>query len=108
MASTKNMTPIQSFAQVPPFADEDEEAAFWATHELGEEILASMGPLPEAMLPTRPRTKPVTVRFDEDTVERIKALAARRHKGYQTMLKEFVMERLHEEEKREGLIGRPE
>ena len=31
---------------------------------------------------------------------------AGRHKGYQTLLKEFVMERLYEEEKREGLLGR--
>jgi hypothetical protein len=46
-AEAKNMTPIQSFAHVPPFANEDEEAAFWATHVLGEEILESMGPLPE-------------------------------------------------------------
>jgi hypothetical protein len=35
----------------------------------------------------------------------MKALAHRRHKGYQTQLKEFVVERLYEEEKREGLIG---
>jgi hypothetical protein len=27
-------------------------------------------------------------------------------KGYQTLLKEFVIERLYEEEKREGLVGR--
>jgi hypothetical protein len=46
------------------------------------------------------------VRFDDSTLQRIKALAARRHKGYQTLLKEFVIERLYEEEKREGLVGR--
>jgi len=33
-------------------------------------------------------------------------VAARcRDKGYQTLLKEFVAERLYEEEKREGLVG---
>ena len=31
-------------------------------------------------------------------------LAARRNTGYQTLLKEFVVERLYEEEKREGII----
>ena len=46
------------------------------------------------------------MRFDDSTLQRLKALAARRHKGYQTLLKEFVMERLYEEEKREGLVGR--
>ena len=46
------------------------------------------------------------MRFDDSTLQRIKVLAARRHKGYQTLLKEFVMERLYEEEKRKGLVGR--
>lgn len=50
------------------------------------------------------RTKPVAVRFDEFTLERLRALAARRNTGYQTLLKEFVVERLYEEEKREGII----
>jgi hypothetical protein len=31
-------------------------------------------------------------------------LAAKKHKGYQTLLKEFVVERRYEEEKREGLL----
>jgi hypothetical protein len=46
------------------------------------------------------------VRFDQGTLFRLKALARKRHKGYQTLLKEFVMERLYEEEKREGIVGR--
>jgi hypothetical protein len=52
----------------------------------------------------RGRTKPVAVRFDEFTLERLRTLAARRNTGYQTLLKEFVVERLYEEEKREGII----
>jgi hypothetical protein len=44
------------------------------------------------------------VRFDDSTLGQIRALAARRHKGYQTLLKEFVSERLYEEEKREGIV----
>ena len=50
------------------------------------------------------RTKPIAVRFDEFTLERLRALAARRNTGYQTLLKEFVVERLYEEEKRDGII----
>ena len=99
-----DMTTIHSLDEVPTFTSEREEAAFWATHELGDEILSGMDAVPEEVLP-RPRTRPVPVRFDEDTLRRVKALAARRHKGYQTLLKEFVIERLYEEEKREGLVG---
>jgi predicted DNA binding CopG/RHH family protein len=99
-----NMAIIRNFDDVPAFTSESEEAAFWATHELGDEILAQMTAVSEDVLP-RPRTRPIPVRFDEDTLRRVKALAARRHKGYQTLLKEFVIERLYEEEKREGLVG---
>ena len=50
------------------------------------------------------RTTPIAIRFDQFTLERLKALAALRNTGYQTLLKEFVIERLYEEEKREGII----
>jgi hypothetical protein len=52
----------------------------------------------------RGRTTPIAVRFDEFTIKRLKQLAERRNTGYQTLLKEFVIERLFEEEKREGII----
>jgi hypothetical protein len=51
------------------------------------------------------RTTPIAIRFDQFTLQRLKALAATRNTGYQTLLKEFVIERLYEEEKREGIIG---
>jgi hypothetical protein len=50
------------------------------------------------------RTTPIAIRFDQFTLKRLKALAALRNTGYQTLLKEFVVERLYEEEKREGII----
>jgi hypothetical protein len=50
------------------------------------------------------RTTPVAVRFDQFTLKRLKSLAALRNTGYQTLLKEFIVERLYEEEKREGII----
>jgi hypothetical protein len=50
------------------------------------------------------RTTPIAVRFDQFTLKRLKALAALHNKGYQTLLKEFVVERLYEEEKRAGIV----
>jgi hypothetical protein len=52
----------------------------------------------------RGRTTPIAVRFDEFTIKRLKQLAERRNTGYQTLLKEFVIERLYEEEKREEIV----
>ena len=96
---------VKSPKEIPEFRDEAEEAKFWATHELGGELLEQMGPVPEGDLPPpRSRTRPVSIRFDEDLLRRIKALARKKGKGYQTLLKEFVLERLYEEEKREGIL----
>lgn len=50
------------------------------------------------------RTTPIAIRFDQFTLMRLKSLAAARNTGYQTLLKEFVVERLYEEEKRTGII----
>jgi hypothetical protein len=50
------------------------------------------------------RTTPIAIRFDQFTLKRLRALAALRNTGYQTLLKEFVVERLYEEEKRVGII----
>jgi hypothetical protein len=54
---------------------------------------------------TKGRTTPIAVRFDQFTLRRLRTLAALHNKGYQTLLKEFVVERLYEEEKRAGIIG---
>lgn len=64
----------------------------------------SLSEIPESVVPIRPRTRPIAVRLDEDFLRRLKNLAAKRGKGYQTLLKEFIVERVYEEEKREGII----
>lgn len=99
---------IRDLSDVPDFSTEKDAREFWDTHEITEEYLESTGPVPEEdMPPARPRagrTRPIAVRFDEDVLERLKQLADHKHKGYQTLLKEFVSERLYEEEKREGIL----
>lgn len=101
----KRMRKVHSLEEIPEFAGEEEEARFWEEHALGEELLAKMAPPPEGLLPpARPRARPVSIRLDEDLLRRLKAIARRKGKGYQTLLKEFVLERLYEEEKREGVI----
>lgn len=106
MAEEKKTKEIRSEEEIPDFETEEEEAEFWATHSFGEEYLEKMGSVPEGVLPppTRARTKPISLRFDDDVLQRLKAVAETKHKGYQTLLKEFVTERLYEEEKREGML----
>ncbi|MEA2215667.1 MAG: hypothetical protein QOK19_1228 [Solirubrobacteraceae bacterium] len=53
------------------------------------------------------RTTPVAIRLGLFTIERLKTLAALHNTGYQTLLKEFVVERIYEEERRAGIICEP-
>jgi hypothetical protein len=47
----KRMKVLRSMDDVPEFENEDQEAEFWATHELGDEIIDQMGPPPDGLLP---------------------------------------------------------
>lgn len=103
----RRMVPLRDPSEIPEDMSEEEEAEFWDTHEITEEYLEKMGPPPEGVLPPatrQPRSRPLSVRFDEETIQRLRTVAEKKHKGYQTLLKEFVTERLYEEEKREGLL----
>ena len=99
---------VNDTSQIPPFVDKEEERVFWATHRIGPGMIVGEADGPDPLLdaiPVRPRTRPVPIRFDADTLARLKALAARKGIGYQTLLRSFVMERLYEEEKRAGILG---
>ena len=99
---------IEQWDEVPLFASEKEEQAFWDSHTLGESLLQQMqrgGPDDLRGLPVREqaRSRTIAVRFEDDVLQRIRLLAAQKHMRYQTLLKMFVLERLYEEEKRAGL-----
>jgi hypothetical protein len=109
-----DLIPVERREDIPAFKNEDAERAFWATHDLAGALLEGMQPVPpegDDWLPparsesTYARTRPVSVGLDADVLRRLKAVAAKKGKGYQTLLKEFIAERLYEEEKREGLLA---
>jgi len=97
-----NIQPIKDPREMPSGLSDEEQLAYWETHGHTEEYLQKTEEVPEEERP-RARTRPISVRFDAHTLYRIKNLADRRGVGYQTLLKEFVTERLYEEEKREGI-----
>lgn len=102
----QDLAVVSRLQDIPDFGSEAEEHAFWATHELADDLWDQAEPLERDELPPpRSSTKSVAIRFDEHTLERLRALASRRNIGYQTLLKEFVIERLYEEEKRDGIVN---
>ena len=85
---------IHSRDEIPAFATEAEEAEFWSTHSFGPELLAEFtSPAAEEAPPTR-RTRPITLRIDEELLERIQTLAVLEHKPYQRLMKEMLLTQL--------------
>ncbi len=110
--SKNKLKTIHSWDEVPEFRSEREEHEFWGSHSLSEELLDTFEPRSERdNLPsprertiTRPRKSPVSVRMEDDLVSRLKTLAAVKGIGYQTLMRQFVADRVYEEEKREGIL----
>jgi len=98
------LTTIHRLEDIPAFAGEAEEHAFWATHEMSDDLWEQAKPLGmDELPPPRVEVTPIAIHLDAHTLQRVKALAQKQHRGYQTLIKEFVTERLYEEEKRAGL-----
>lgn len=101
---------IHHESEIPKGMTEDEAVEFWETHRMSEELLEDSY-IPEDEeddLPpprkTSTSTKPINIRFEEDLLERLQHLAAIKSIPYQTLLKQFVTERVYEEEKREKVL----
>jgi len=57
--TARPMKVVESLDDLPDFKSEADEAEFWATHELGQEILDAMGPLDDILgPPDRTRQRP--------------------------------------------------
>lgn len=106
----KTMTLIHDPSEIPAFKSEDEEAQFWATHALGEDYPRMSGEDAAELLPPvdesrrTGKSRPTSLRLGTDLERRLRKLAEVKGTSYQTLLKEFVQERVYEEEKRHKII----
>lgn len=89
------MTPINRWSDIPEFVDEESEARFWLDHCLDGQLMA--GSMHE--LDVRESTT-ITLRFDPRMLSRIKRIARSRFLNYQSMMKQWLAERLEEEMRR--------
>ncbi|WP_278914165.1 CopG family antitoxin [Deinococcus wulumuqiensis] len=100
-----DLTIITDMSQIPAFESEAEEVAFWNTHALAEHLLKPEHKEADFLPPPRPRkSTPTSIRLGTDLEQRLRVLAERKNTTYQTLLKEFVLERVYEEEKRLKII----
>ena len=80
----------------PPFASEDEERAFWADHDSSDYVdwrTAKRRSFPKL----RPTLRTISLRLPEAMIGQLKVLANKRDIPYQSLLKQFLAERLHRE-----------
>lgn len=88
------MKTITNWKDIPAFEDTAGENAFWQEHELDGQLLASSVHQPDARESTT-----ITLRFDPRMLSRIKRLARSRFLNYQSMMKQWLAERVEEEQK---------
>jgi predicted DNA binding CopG/RHH family protein len=97
------MTLIKRVEDIPNFANESEEQTFWETHSVASELYSKNHNENLLTLPL-PKSKLISLRLERDLDKRLRNLAKQKGTSYQTLLKEFVLERVYEEEKRLGII----
>ena len=96
------MDTISSWDEVPLFDSEEAEAAFWAENRpdlrLMESAVASSAELEESVT--------ITLRMDPRMLARIKRLARSRYLNYQSMMKQWISERMESELRERESIAR--
>ena len=87
------MNTFSNWDEVPLFDNEQAEAAFWAENRpdlrLMESAVVSSSELSESVT--------ITLRIDPRMLARIKRLARSRYLNYQSMIKQWLSERMEEE-----------
>lgn len=95
------MNTLSNWDEVPLFDNEEAEAAYWAENRpdlrLMESAVASSSELSESVS--------ITLRIDPRMLARIKRLARSRYLNYQSMMKQWLSERMEMElRERDGAI----
>lgn len=88
------LVPVNSRDEIPAFASEADEAEFWSTHSFGPELLTEFTSPTAEEAPLTRRTRPITLRIDEELLARIQTLAVQEHKPYQRLMKEMLLDQL--------------
>jgi predicted DNA binding CopG/RHH family protein len=94
------MNAISSWEEVPMFDREDAEAAFWAETRVDVRLMESSVTAGSELADSIT----ISLRIDPRMLARIKRLARSRYLNYQSMIKQWLSERM-EQEMREQKMG---
>jgi predicted DNA binding CopG/RHH family protein len=93
------MNAINSWEEVPLFDREEAEAAFWAENRIEVRLMESA-----VMTSELADSVTISLRMDPRMLARVKRLARMRYLNYQSMIKQWLSERM-EQEVREQKFG---
>jgi len=87
---------------IPSFANEDDERAFWETHDSTEfvdwdQVVSTTFPNP------KPSTKTISIRLPESLIDSLKVLAHKQDVGYQSLIKMLLSEHVAREFSSSGI-----
>jgi predicted DNA binding CopG/RHH family protein len=88
------MNSISSWEEIPLFDREEAEAAFWADNRIDVRLMDSAVTTIGSELAD---SVTITLRIDPRMLARIKRLARSRYLNYQSMIKQWLAERLEKE-----------
>jgi len=87
------MNAITNWEEVPLFDSEEDEAAFWTVNRIDLRLMDAA----VAVAQESSESVTITLRIDPRMLSRIKRLARSRFLNYQSMIKQWLSERLEQE-----------
>jgi len=86
------MKVITAWSDIPRFESEEDEAKFWAETRLDVRLMSS-----SLLKADNKDSTTITLRMDPRMLARIKRIARTRYLNYQSMIKQWLSERLEKE-----------
>lgn len=87
-----SLTVVTDWENIPQFNNQAEEVRFWEEHQIGLRLMQS-----SLVSTDTNESTTITLRMDPRMLSRLKRLARQRYLNYQSMLKQWVAERLEKE-----------
>ena len=89
---------------IPNFKNEDEERAFWATHD--SSLFLDWSKSRRVLFPNlKPSTRAISLRLPASMLDELRQMANQRDVPYQSLIKVFLRERLDIERQRNFAIS---
>jgi hypothetical protein len=91
MTNERGSTEQQAQSRIPRFRTREEEAAWWDSHDITE-YLDELRPVKVRF--ARNLSESITIRFDPETLARLRAEARKKGLGPTTLARMWILERL--------------